>query len=361
MGTFAIVLGPAEEVQSNCLVDASVSAAWDCDLAPNSNMGLVIEDIIGDGQGSGATLFYNSDDTSIAPGAQLSYLQTRFSPFLTVTDNDAKANGLAFYFQDFYDKVVVVPEAAINLNNAQRVKRDSFSPSPFVVPAAWTSRKEVLLPGAKPWFCVWNQTFVEGFIYINEAIASSTIRSSTSWTSTASSSSSKSSSKTTSMPPWPTTPASYTTSSHGSPTDVVTKTVTEASATAIYTGPAQSFQDWAATRKMQAMRHEDELGFMSKRQAPGTWGPLPYVVKIEERRLPDSPQPYCQQYQILDNGQANWLKGENGPIIVQLNEQDPALSAYQTASTGSKLRRKRDTAMIPDACHCQWISGEGTT
>lgn len=160
MGTFSINLGPPEEVQSDCLLDDDdVSSAWDCNLAPNSKMGLIVQDIIGDGQGSGATLFYNSNDQEISAGAQLSYMKTRFSPFLTVTDNDDKDNGLAFYFQDFYDKIVVVPEGSINLHNNKRVKRDAYAQPPFVVPAAWRSRKEVLVPGAKPWFCVWNETF----------------------------------------------------------------------------------------------------------------------------------------------------------------------------------------------------------
>lgn len=357
MGTFSINLGPAEEVQSECLIDSSISAAWDCDLAPNSKMGLVVQDIVGDGQGSGATLFYNSDDDEIAAGAQLAYMQTRFSPFLTVQDNDDKDNGLAFYFQDFYDKIVVVPEHSIDLSNYQRVKRDSHNSVPFVVPAAWRSRKEVLVPGAKPWFCVWNETFVEGFIYVNEAIASSTTSTSTSSTPTVSSPLAQDSPKTTAAPPWPTGPPSYTA---GSSNDVITTTITDTLTTAVYSGPAQGYQEWAGSQRWKASLHEHATGSMNKRQVPGPWEALPYVVKIEERRLPDSPQPYCQQYQILDNGQANWLSdGDGGPIIVKLNEQDPSFGSYQNAGTPSNSKRKRGISSMANACHCQWMSGEG--
>lgn len=366
MGTFSMNLGPPEEVQSDCLVDGTLSAAWDCNLAPNSKMGLVVQDIIGDGQGSGATLFYNSDDDEIAAGAQLSYMQTRFSPFLTVTDNDDKDNGLAFYFQDFYDKIVVVPETGIDLTRSKRVKRDDgYTDEPFVVPAAWRSRKEVLVPGDKPWFCVWNETFVEGFIYINEpsisSISSTTSSSSVSSTADPSSSSTaSSSSQTTSQTtsgPEPASPPSRTSSKVSSPTDIITKTITEASTTAVYTGPAQGFQDWVGSEKWKASRHQYETGPIHKRQSPGSWESLPYVVKIEERRLPNSPQPYCQQYQILDNGQANWLSENGGPVIVNLSEQDPSFGAYESAGTVT-TKRKRGASQMANACHCQWMSGE---
>lgn len=363
MGTFSITLGDAEEVQSNCLVDGSPQQAWGCNLAPNSLMGLVIEDIVGDGEGSGATLFYNSADEEIASGAQLSYMQTNFSPFLTVTDNDDKSSGLAFYFQDFYDKVVVVPENAIDFSNSKRVKRDGYYHEPFVVPDAWKSRKELLQPGEKPWFCVWNETFVEGFIYIDEKIVSNSSSSSSSSTSTSTpspSSSGVSTPQTTTGTPMTTSSPSPSSQTSASPSDIITTTVTMTSTTAVYTGPSAGFQNWAGSEKWRAQRHEFEAGAVYQRQAPAAYSPLPYVVKIEERRLPNSPQPYCQQYQILDNHHANFLTDSNGnAIIVELNEQDPTYGAYQSAGVAGSTKKKRQApGQFANACHCQWMAGE---
>ena len=86
----------------------------------------------------------------------------------------------------------------------------------------------------------------------------------------------------------------------------------------------------------------------------------PHLVKIEERRLPESTPPYCVQYQVLDDGTWNTVPDpdNNGqPKTVHLLEQDPGYSAYEAAGLANgKLRRRRDH--VPDACHCQWFSGQ---
>lgn len=88
----------------------------------------------------------------------------------------------------------------------------------------------------------------------------------------------------------------------------------------------------------------------------------PYQIKIEERRLPGSPSPYCVQVQVLDNWQWNWApkNGHNDEqIMVTLTEQDPPYREYvnegDASSSKVKLRKRK---VVPGECHCQWESGQ---
>jgi hypothetical protein len=88
--------------------------------------------------------------------------------------------------------------------------------------------------------------------------------------------------------------------------------------------------------------------------------PYPYLIKIEERRVPeiDGNVPYCQQYQLLNSGELVPFTNNAYPngIKFDLSEQPPAYSAYDenaSFSTSSNSRsRKRQTPQ--NACHCEW-------
>lgn len=74
--------------------------------------------------------------------------------------------------------------------------------------------------------------------------------------------------------------------------------------------------------------------------------PYPSMVKLEERRVSNNTkQPYCQQYQILDDGGYNPLVNSQGaPIMFYLDESVPH-GAYKDKSGES------------GGCHCQWMHG----
>ncbi|CAK1360124.1 hypothetical protein CB0940_06226 [Cercospora beticola] len=369
-GTYALTLGAPQETQSDCLSNKGQRVAWDCDLAPNSALAMVVRP---SPQGLGAVLQYASYDSAIAYGAQLSYMNTSFAQFLTVQDQDDKQNGPAFYFQQFYDKVVVVPEAALTTSSGskRRMKRGWYSPG-WKLPEAWASRKQLATPGEKPWFCVWNETLLEGFIYVTESLTTSTSTIPTSTSSTKSSTSPPSAPASITPPPTTSDTGSY----DGRPPftgyppgdQIITKTISAPMTTATYTGPASKFDGWtnsimddAKRRLFQAsadphMRRGDD-DYVGQ----DFWSTLevfPFLVKLEERRVGGAPSPYCQQYQILDDGRANWVSDPDSgkPIVIQLDEDDPE---YGKSEITSKNRAMMFPRGVPNACHCQWMSGEG--
>ncbi|EME76889.1 uncharacterized protein MYCFIDRAFT_217131 [Pseudocercospora fijiensis CIRAD86] len=365
-GTFGLTLGAPQETQHDCLPHHNQQPAWSCDLSPNSALGIVIG-LPQDGPDLGAQVFDASYDKTIAYGAQLSSMNTSFSKFLTVQDNDAPANGPAFYFQQFYNKVVVVPENLIALDNDKKSKRGWFVPPPnWAVPKEFRARKQLASPGEKPWFCVWNGTFLEGFIYVTQtytppASTTTAINSSSTAPPPGSSGPPPTSANTTpvSGAPTPTPTVSPT-----QPTDLVTKTMSFPWTTATVTAPASQLDGYRSRFSAEAQKQKEFAGGGDHRKrasdiAPhDLWSQLdvfPYLFKLEERRLPNNPiTPYCQQYQILDNGHANWVGDDNGePIIIDLEEDDPNFSAYESAGIASTNSKRG----IAGSCHCQWMSG----
>jgi len=294
-------------------------------------------------------------------------MQTTFSPFMTVTDNEAPNMGPAFYFQQFYDKLVVLPESAFNAADAGNKEKRQMQ-----LDQGWLQQKQTAQPGDKPWFCVWNNTFIEGFIFVDEPIPTSYgLTTSTPQPTTSSSSS---------PPPSGSSPAPTSSAPASSPYDIITTTATWPSETATWTGPAPAYSAWASAKAENQGKYKSytdnnngnddgsqnrrldkekrQFGAWTQRELYETMQIYPYLVKIEERRLPDNTiTPYCQQYQILDNGGYNWVADADGQaIVISLDEDDPPYSAYESAGiAGASKKERREVA---GGCHCQWVSGQ---
>lgn len=356
-GTFALSLGAPQETQAGCLVTPGQQGAWGCNIANADDIAININIPPGSNE-SGAYLYSVSgvQDTELSYGTQASNMQTMFSPFLLVQDNDDPQNGAAFYFQQQYDKLVVVPEDTFD-PPSQQSKREAYE-----MTSAWrfTGMNNLATPGDRPWFCWFNSTFVEGFIYPRQPAISTT-----------SSSKTLHATPTTSMTSETTSTgsnngASATATSMGitvNPTETITTTLTMASTTCTYSGVGSSYMPWLRSN------YPDYLGptggpNVDKRQEDNGYYedvsmPLyPFQVKIEERRILGSPPPYCVQYQVLNDGSWNWVPNSSGgQVIIQLDEQDPGYSAYESAGIAGS-RRSKQKRTIPGACHCQWFSGQ---
>ncbi|KAK5118146.1 hypothetical protein LTR62_004193 [Meristemomyces frigidus] len=365
-GTYKLPLSTPQETQAACLVSPAQQAAWSCDLAGQAQQALKVYQPTGNNQ-SGAELFYAAAaaDNQISYGAQQCFMETAFAPFIAVRDNDAVQNGPAFYFQQFYDKVVVVPETALAVptGSSGKSKRQGLQ-----LDQGWLQQKTVVQPGQKPWFCVWNNTFVEGFIYVQQPALT------TSYNIVVSSATPTPNVTSGTVAAPPVSPPTMTAA--GSPTVFMTTTVTVDTQTATFTGPTEAYQYWSAhalgpSQGSNGKSHSyngngdgDGDGYNKKRQAPDMYATLqqyPYTVKIEERRLSGNTiQPYCQQYQILDDGGYGLVVDPvtQNPIMIQLDEQDPNYSAYQHAGMAGSKSKRLKRGLVANGCHCQWISGQ---
>lgn len=248
-------------------------------------------------------------------GAQPPVLNEPYDLMVMLDRADMK-RGPAFFFQQFFDKLVIVPERKIDSGATKRSVRAGSVLEERGGPAGWY-HGEVVHVGDRPWFCFWNNTLLEGFIYITQNSSNGCPNSNSSSVACQTPSGPPGKSR---PPPPPKKP---------DPPD-----------------PTMS----AAARK---------------REVPSSLPPLyPKVVKIEERRLDENAvAPYCQQMQVLIDGSIGQVTTWSGElVIVHLNETEPS---QQKAVTGSGRKSWRDHSSgtslekkdINDGCcQCVWVS-----
>lgn len=214
-----------------------------------------------------------------------------------VSDTNYKTYGPAWFFQLPYNKLVIVPPGSL----AEPTTKRSFvygnkmydSTSGYGDPVR---RGQAPGVGDTPWFCYWNHTLLETFIYpqVNS-----------SYNAQAASSSSAAAAMATSG------------------------TTTSSSNTAAASGSTVLTQ-FAA--------------------------PYPKIVRVKERRLPTNEiDPYCVKMQLQQSGWATPYLDANGQQVrIQLNETEQA-----AVTTNAKRADDMHGSMKRDDganCNCVWVA-----
>ncbi|OCK82201.1 hypothetical protein K432DRAFT_293758 [Lepidopterella palustris CBS 459.81] len=346
LGTFTLPIGTPQEEDSNCLTVSNQNSAWSCKMS-GPPIKLSVFQTPGGG-GLDASLDPMLGDDAVQYGVQTPTFDMQ--TLSLVLDQDYPHFGPAFHFQGMYNKVVVLENFAAGAglrardpgNNKDQDDDDDGSSSSSN--HNFHHRSEVQ-PGDFPWYCYWNQTFIEGYLYVQDNSSAATDMGSSS------------TSGATTSPP-----SSPSSSSPTSKPDTSRASIISTSAfTYPTTYPSGSFS-WPTT-------HPTSIPYVHRRDPrPPAY---PRIVKIEERRLPGSPQPYCQKMQVLDNGNlVQAINSIGGAIIINLQETDPSLQQFSAQSAGpasmsgaaatstSATNLKREISPRDDpqnACHCQWI------
>ncbi|KAJ5104044.1 hypothetical protein N7532_004573 [Penicillium argentinense] len=144
-----------------CVEDDTLKSAWMCMNKPNN-----IEITIDEGSnGHHSIIFPNPTPTSsYTYGPQPPYMTQPTIPLGMAIDTSDTSLGPALFFVAKFDKLVVVPESKFQGSSISA--RSWPGDDSFV--SSLLSRKGVAQPGEKPWFCWWNQTQMEFFIYVNQ-------------------------------------------------------------------------------------------------------------------------------------------------------------------------------------------------
>lgn len=299
-GTYQLPISTPSAAPNTCL-DASQSAAWSCSISTILPYEMIINAITGANVLADNEINLYLENSSLADliyGAQPPVLKHPQIMDMALDNYDVQ-RGPAWFFQTLYDKLVIVPETALVApsNNKRQSSSPLGQPTQFV-------RKGVANAGDKPWFCYWNNTLVEAFIYVNQ-------------TSAAGARAAASSSAT---PP---------SSAHSSSTS-----------------PSASPSAWG-------MPPPEFIPF------------YPKVVKVEERRVrvgADPIQPYCVQHFITGDGTAQPYLGSNGqPVTIYLNETESAVSTAvlrrHTVSDGFvELSEELTERQSSSTCGCVWLA-----
>ena len=286
-------------------------------------------------------------------------------------DKDDLSKGPAYFFSQIFDKVVILREDAFRPNRFQRSWTEEEEQKDFRVVEArgdereyedyqaleerddeWgyedylmleerdnvirTDQGQFAKPTDKPWFCFWNGTILEAFIYVNLDSTNTTTDTDSIEDDSASTAMATNATQSGSNSP-PSPPEALSTTPIVDPDTISSPPAYQTSF------PTTASGSW--NHKRQNASPEN----------------YPKVVKLEEKRTPKGviPQPYCQKMQIMNDWTASPLPGPFGkPIIRQLNE---------TFESGSLKRRrswlkifgtigKRGTS-ASSGCQCQWQTG----
>ena len=336
-GNFTMPLDTPTVDNNICLSTASQTVAWQC--ASNEFVGL---NVIPSDLGSTTILLRNSmpDQIFYLYGAQPPVLETPSSLTL-VTDINNPNRGPAYFFQQTYNKIVI-------LNSTAFPTRDVVTPQ----------NPMMAMPGDQPWFCFWNNTILEGFIYVNESVPDAS-QNTTEFVSSI----------------FSMALGSLPTQSATQNTPGIQPSSTQSSIQTQQAATGDQSNNQLSNGKNNHGGHSDDRDNNDKhggyKRDPNAspsqvkydtdWPSAvptiyPKMVKLEERRnTTNAVQPYCQQMRVLYNYAVNPVIGS---ATIQLDENESSIQARGLvgragAATSPGKRAKRD---FVSSCSCEWIS-----
>lgn len=282
---------------------------------------------------------------------------------MVMKDKDDPSKGPAYFFQHSFDKIVILRDSEFHPGMLERSLTDAGEINDYGVlderddegehesylvleeredegeyenyfvleeraDANETDLRPFAKPTDKPWFCFWNGTILEAFIFVTHD-------------------------SNTTLPDAPAADPSVTSSTTqtgSSPSDIPAPP--DAPVTSSGNDDKYSFGSYPTSVPTTS------TAWHHKRQdtSPPNY---PKVVKLEERRnTQNGPPPYCQRMQIMNDGTPSPLPDSSGkPIIYNLTETEPVDGHYKKRRSWFEILStmvKRDTSTKGE-CQCQWI------
>lgn len=179
-GTFALSLDNSVSNTNSCLTDRSQSCAWDC--ATGANLSMVVS-MAGPNAPVVSLSYATPSDGLIRYGSQPPQLNQPANLVLMKDKYDSN-KGPAYVFQQQYTKVVIVHEGDIpgSISGSKRSLLNRwFYDKGFENHGSLIGRQEddewmsdsIARPVDRPWFCYWNNTILEGFIFVTQDASAS--------------------------------------------------------------------------------------------------------------------------------------------------------------------------------------------
>jgi hypothetical protein len=305
-----------------CIQDSNLSNAWAC--MPPSGIGV---DIVGQGLSSQLTLDPYPLNGSFLYGAQPPNLERENLTLVPSIDVDSNDLGPSLFAWTEYDKLTICESYFYcSTTFADRIpvhedeiQLDGNSKS--------GEHRKYGVPGDKPWFCWFNQTVIEFFIYVHKPVEAT---------------------------------ATTTTGNDLYPSTLISSTVTSISTTASLSMSAYSVTSPAIPPMESIFRsgsgskfwstvsnHNKRREWADNNEGRKGYPDYPLLVKIEEKRKPSGNiQPYCQQMQVLDNWQIV-------PIATEISVPEAGAVEF---SARQRFRRSQDDPNIREDCVCEWMT-----
>ncbi|OAA61160.1 hypothetical protein SPI_05184 [Niveomyces insectorum RCEF 264] len=341
-GTFNLPLSK-DENPSACFNDTTQAQAWSCSLSFLFGMRVSITSEMPVPGGPTYNISINCNESSTLSnnvfvyGEQPPVIPTPV-PLQLVNDTLDPNRGPAWFKMLPYNKTVVVPESFLSVPTATPTappvgRRDGGNQlsgaGSFGAVGPFHRKAFPAQAGDRPWVCTWPDTILEIFIYPNQNTSLYKFSLSSTYT--------PASTTPTPTPPPPPPPAPTDAAASVDRADVTSPAVESQTTT---TAPVSS----------------------SYFDMPPPPPPYPRVVKVEERRMANSPQATCVQYQLkaegtglaaIPNLDAN---GKTVEIVIGEIESGPPLFSRSERDDMSNddVFDKRDVSGL-SKCGCLWM------
>ncbi|KAL8716544.1 MAG: hypothetical protein Q9225_006137 [Loekoesia sp. 1 TL-2023] len=314
-GSFYVPLRSPTIFNNSCL--SSYTSAWGCANGVDLKLDLSIPETVS------VSPRYPPTANQIRLGPQPPQLDQSV-PLMLMGDKDGMDKGPAWFFQQTYTKIVVVPEKYWGVNGQETRRwfglRRRRKNSRGLDLRYYDSPRGIASPATKPWFCYWNNTILEGFIYVTQNSSGE---------------------------------GQPTSSDYDMPSNPTGDFDSPVAASSQY-GAAP----FVAFTSLSLPHPAIPTGFVGRRQAPdpSQLEVYPKDVKVEERRDPNTDvQPYCVHMQIMNDWTAQRLPEEP---VVSLTENEPDDDQAVAQITQNKEKRGNSWGgnSATSACECEWPS-----
>ena len=301
----------------NCLSDTSPNNAWACAKSLEISLQLCLTPA-----GLQAQInFEASSNSQIRYGPQPPRM-SRPADLRLATDKGDPKKGPALFFQQRYDKLVVIRASEFASENSKRSSDNVMGGyEAGEIEERQGPQQDFVSSSDQPWYCYWNNTALEGFIYIEGDITSATSAQSA--------------------------PATASSSAAFQLPGLLSSSLPE---DAVFTGALP--QAAAAPTPYVTLRKRQDSGLTFSKS-----------FKLEELRRPRPKLAYCQQMKMTDN-KPHPLPGKYRTLY-----EDDSNERARVFHPGSRptLRKRRDygaskknivrdydSDSLESFCRCEW-------
>lgn len=288
-----------------CIPKSPLTASWSC-----MTKGALDVNVSGTATQPIIEFYSQPIDRTFTYGAQAPIFPTPTQTLSMMLDKGDMSLGPALFFYTEFDKLVIVQEDVFPTTIPSKRSVGEAD----LIARQWSRKQVAAQPGDKPWFCWWNNTIMEFFLYINE-----------------------------------------TTHDDDDGDD-------DGDSDGIYLGPTTTFTATggppASTTSGSSAQSTSYVGHPTRMKSKRDHVPnYPRRIKIEEKRGdPSAQRPYCQQMQVMNDGT---VQGPISPIQIGIDEIIPP------ATTTSPVANKRDAiptktlaarGSYESTCYCVWLT-----
>ncbi|KAE8145042.1 hypothetical protein BDV25DRAFT_145031 [Aspergillus avenaceus] len=157
-GDFVIPAAP-KNISKFCIVEQDYTPSWNC-----MRRGEIPISVTGTESSRNISFPKNKLSSSFTYGAQPPYFSDSAQSLTVMMDSNDLSLGPALTFFSLFDKLVILPQDTFSSSSVSKrsVNEDEVLANSY-------RRLQVARAGDKPWFCWWNSTVMEFFMYLNQS------------------------------------------------------------------------------------------------------------------------------------------------------------------------------------------------